>query len=118
MLTQPQQDELRVQLAAMREVLEERLKALVQETQPVSLDQAVGRLTRIDMIQQQQMASGQQQRLETELRQVYTALDRLARNQYGWCLRCREPIAYERLKIRPITILCYDCQQASEVRPS
>jgi hypothetical protein len=45
----------------MRLFLEERLKVLHQETIPVSLDQAVGRLTRIDMIQQQHMASGQQQ---------------------------------------------------------
>ncbi len=61
MLREPQQDQLRAQLVAMRLFLEERLKVLHQETIPVSLDQAVGRLTRIDMIQQQHMASGQQQ---------------------------------------------------------
>lgn len=115
MLTEQQREELSAQLVAMRLLFEKRLRDLHQETRPVSLDQAVGRLTRIDMIQQQQMASGQQQRLDTELRQVAAAIERLSQNQYGVCLRCRDPISYERLKIRPITILCYECQHTSEV---
>lgn len=36
----------------------------------MSLDQPIGRLTRMDAIQQQQMALGRQQRVEGELQQV------------------------------------------------
>lgn len=114
MLSEPQQDQLRAQLLGMRRLLEERLQVLRQETLPVSLDQAVGRLARIDMIQQQQMASGQQQRLNVELRQVEAAMDRLSQKQFGLCVQCRNPIPFERLKIRPVTILCHQCQQDSE----
>ena len=116
MLTDQQYEKLRCQLAAMRATLESRLQDLHREAQPVSLELAVGRLTRMDMIQQQRMAAGQQQRLETELRQVMAATNRFERNQYGFCLSCRGPIPYERLKIRPVTALCYDCQQANEAR--
>jgi len=68
----------------------------------------------MDAIQQQHMAAGQQRRLEAELRQVVAALGRIERSEYGTCLRCKEPISVERLKIRPVTMLCYECQSSLE----
>lgn len=69
-LTDQQRDELRQQLLASRLSLEERSQTAAQDTQPVSLDQPIGQLTRMDAIQQQQMALGQQQRVEGELQRV------------------------------------------------
>lgn len=109
-LTEQQQADLRQQLLAMRMALEERTHMSAQETQPVSLDQPIGRLTRMDAIQQQHMALGQQQRVDRELQQIHAALRRLDEQKYGFCLRCKESIPYGRLKIRPTTTLCYACQ--------
>jgi len=109
-LTEQQRELLHRQLSEVRQTLGARLSDAAREQQPVSLDQPIGRLTRMDAIQQQQMALGQQRRIETELQQVKAALERLDRQLYGLCLRCRNAIPYERLKIRPTTTLCYECQ--------
>ena len=115
-LTDPQRTHLRQQLMSRRLALEARSQASTQDTQPVSLDQPIGRLTRMDAIQQQQMALGRQLRVEGELQQVIAALHRLDQQRYGLCLRCREAIPYERLVIRPTATLCHECQCELETR--
>jgi DnaK suppressor protein len=108
--------ELRAILEGHRRDLEARLRVARSETQPVSLDLPIGRLSRMDALQQQSMAVGQQRRMEQELRQITAALQRLEREEYGCCLRCGESIAYERLIVRPVSTLCVSCQEASEPR--
>jgi DnaK suppressor protein len=115
-LTDQQRADLQQQLLAMRSALKARAQASTEETRPVSLDQPIGRLTRMDAIQQQQMALGQQHRVEQELQQVEAALQRLEQNRYGSCLRCRNDIPSERLTVRPITTLCFECQGELETR--
>ncbi len=116
MLTAEQKEALRKQLLGIREALENRSQANAEDAQPVSLDQPIGRLTRMDAMQQQQMALSQQQRVAQELQQVEAALGRLDRQRYGMCLRCQEIIPYERLVLRPAVTLCYDCQCELETR--
>lgn len=109
-LTDQQRDELRGLLDEQRGNLERLLSEFRTHAQPVGLDLPIGRLSRMDAVQQQQMAAGQQRRLEQELQQILAALGRLDQLRYGFCLRCLEPIPYGRLLIRPTTTLCYDCQ--------
>jgi DnaK suppressor protein len=107
-LTDQQREVLRRQLLAMRVALQERSQAARENARPVSPDPAIGRLTRMDAIQQQQMALGQQ---------INTALRRLGQDRYGLCLRCHEAIGFERLKARPTTTLCRECQEGLENTP-
>lgn len=109
-LTDEQRAALQQQLMAMRLALTQRSDAAVEDTRPVSLDQPIGRLTRMDAMQQQQMAIGQQQRIGQELQQIEAALQRLDDNRYGYCLRCKDDIPYDRLRVRPTTTLCVHCQ--------
>ncbi len=103
-------------LKTQRLDIEQRLAALRTETQPVGLDLPIGRLSRMDAMQQQEMAAGQQRRIEQELQQIVSALDRLERYRYGLCFQCHEALPYQRLAIRPTTMLCYECQVQREAR--
>ena len=106
---------LRARLEAQREELETQLAAGDDASRPVELDQqSVGRVSRIDAIQQQQIALAGREQTESRLRLVRRALERCARDEYGYCLRCGEAIAVARLEARPFVELCVDCQAASE----
>ncbi len=113
-LTDIQRGLLREKLLAMRVTLKERSDAAAEETRPVSLDQPIGRLTRMDAIQQQHMALGQVQRLAQERQAIEAALGRIAQDRYGLCVRCESEIPYERLTVRPTSPLCLDCQSSLE----
>ena len=78
---------------------------------PVQLDQqSVGRLSRMDAMQQQSMDVAREERRQTRLAALATARRRIDSDDYGYCLGCGEEIAEARLKIDPAVTLCVDCQ--------
>lgn len=81
---------------------------------PVALDQqSVGRLSRIDAMQVQAMAHATRQRRVQERQRIEAALERIASGDYGYCVRCGNDIAPERLKADPAAPFCRGCVDAS-----
>ncbi len=105
------------QIAALKTLMRERqaeLKALDEEaagwSDTVELDQqSVGRLSRMDAMQQQEMARAEARRRTSDLARIDIALKRIEEDEYGWCAECGEPIAYKRLEIDPAAALCVTC---------
>lgn len=76
----------------------------------VELDQTrVGRLSRMDALQGQAMSQETQRRRAIELQKITAALKRIADDEYGYCLKCGEPIGAGRLKVDPAAPLCVHC---------
>lgn len=113
-LTPAQREELRLDLEALRDALEEALGQAREGARPVSLDNPIGRVSRVDALQQQAMAQANRRSLELRLGQVRQALAAVAEGEYGICRKCEEPIAHRRLKSRPETPFCLDCQRSRE----
>jgi DnaK suppressor protein len=107
-LTSAQEDELIADLRALRSELAELLGA-AHGTEVVELTSAVGRVSRIDAIQQQAMAQEQLRRHEQRAKVVAVALKTVEQGDYGFCKKCGEPIGYGRLKARPETPCCVIC---------
>jgi DnaK suppressor protein len=84
--------------------------------QPVSLDEPIGRLSRMDAIQQQSMVQANRCTALTRLARIEAALRRYADNEYGLCLECDEPIGYARLMAQPEAPFCISCQGSRETR--
>ncbi|WP_170472715.1 TraR/DksA family transcriptional regulator [Ruegeria arenilitoris] len=76
----------------------------------VELDQqAVGRLSRMDALQNQAMAKAQQARRDVETRRLQTALSRIAEGEYGYCEDCGDLIARGRLELDLAASKCVSC---------
>jgi DnaK suppressor protein len=76
----------------------------------VTLDQSsVGRLSRMDAMQQQAMARGMQERLATRQRKLEAALARIDAGTFGRCCQCDAEIDPERLEGDPAAVFCVDC---------
>ncbi len=89
------------------EALSSTLKAA---TATVTLDQtSVGRLSRMDAIQGQQMALESERRRQLEIRNIKAALKRIASDDFGYCLNCGEEIPEGRLTINPAVRHCVEC---------
>lgn len=115
-LTAAERDELRRDLLALCESLASTLAGLDAGAQVVDLDAPIGRLSRMDALQQQSMAKANRQSMTARLTQAQAALHRMDDDEYGYCRACDEPIAYKRLKARPETPFCLACQAAAEHR--
>ena len=109
-LTGAQASELEQKLAALRDELKHLLDTTQDATRPVDLDEPIGRLTRMDAIQQQSMSAANRRSHEIRLRQVAQALGAIEQEKFGFCRRCDDPIGYKRLSARPESPYCLDCQ--------
>ncbi len=49
--------------------------------------------------------------LESSLRDIEAALDRIKKGTYGICKYCHKPISKERLLIRPVSSACIECKK-------
>ena len=77
---------------------------------PVTLDQqSVGRLSRMDAMQQQSMDLAKEERRAQRLAILTAALKRMEGGEFGYCLRCGEDIPPARLDVDPAVTLCVDC---------
>jgi len=116
-LTDEQVEELQGDLVELRRSLADALAAGRESSKPVALDQSsVGRLSRMDAMQVQQVAKANLRSCELRTQLVAQALRLVSEGEYGYCRRCEEPIGYSRLKARPETPFCLSCQGAIEKR--
>ena len=79
---------------------------------PVSPDKAIGRLSRLDSMQIQEMAKDAQRRREKRIQDLRKALERMDAGIYGTCDKCSEWIDYERLKVQPEAVICGACARS------
>ncbi len=108
-------DAARRQLFDLRQRLQAEDAGSADARAPVALDQAaVGRLSRMDAMQQQQMALAEQRRRQQTLKRIEAALRRVEDGSYGECIACGEPIAEARLRMDPAIDLCLACASARE----
>lgn len=76
----------------------------------VELDQqAVGRLSRMDALQNQAMARAGQARREAQRKRLEAALSRIDEGEFGYCEDCGEAIAVGRLEFDPSITRCVSC---------
>ena len=93
----------KAELLALSEISQESRKA-------VELDQtSVGRVSRIDAIQSQAMALANERNRAGEMARIDSALARLERGDFGFCIVCDEKIAPKRLEFDPSLPTCITC---------
>ena len=75
----------------------------------VELDTSIGRLSRMDAMQNQQMAMELRRRKKNQLLQITNALNRIEQGSYGQCGLCQQPISEDRLEAFPEIVTCVNC---------
>lgn len=119
MLDHSELDEARLrQLAERLEQLEAELELELSRTAddaaPVDVAAPIGRLSRMDAIQQQKMSLAAREQQRLRLSRVRMARDAMAKGEYGVCRVCDEDIALPRLEVRPESLVCMACQEKRE----
>lgn len=109
-LTESQTEELRALLETLRLEVERELQASTADARPVDLGLSIGRLSRMDALQQQHMALARRQRVQVRLQQIRAALEHIESGSYGACALCGEAIGFARLRARPEAQVCRECQ--------
>lgn len=82
----------------------------VEGQKTVTLDQqSVGRLSRMDALQQQAMAKATQGRRDVARNRISLALTRIDQGEFGYCSECGDEISVKRLELDPTVPRCISC---------
>lgn len=110
-MDQEQQQRFRSIIRQRLEAITAGLEAGAEATEPIAPDAAIGRLSRLDSMQMQQIALAGQRRLKEERARLQEAQRRIDAGTYGRCPLCGDDIAGERLEYQPDAVTCVPCLQ-------
>jgi len=103
-------EDLRNELKRQLKRLERSMAVTDEAARPVELDQqSVGRLSRMDSLQNQHMSQNLQERERVRYGAIKAALERMDRGEYGVCTECGGIIDPGRLFVVPEAEHCPDC---------
>lgn len=78
-------------------------------TGAISPDDAIGRISRMDAINNKSVNEASLRQAEIKLKNLERALEKLDDKDFGICLKCKKPIPVGRIMIRPESVLCVNC---------
>ncbi len=107
-------EQYRQTLLELRDSLQEVASAASESSATVELDQSrVGRVSRMDALQSQQMALENNRRRDLQLQKIQGALTRIDNSDFGICFVCGEEINSRRLQADPTHTRCIGCANQS-----
>ena len=78
-------------------------------TKPVAPDDAIGRISRMDAINNKSVTEASLRQAEEKLHNLERVLSRVGTSDFGICIKCGKAIPEGRLIYRPESLTCVDC---------
>ncbi len=85
------------------------VSSLEEMSKPVSPDDSIGRLTRMEALGSQGISEANLRSSRSRLSMLHSALERIDDPEFGICIECEEPIPTGRLLIMPESRKCVHC---------
>ncbi|MCP3874358.1 MAG: conjugal transfer protein TraR [Desulfobacteraceae bacterium] len=102
----------------LKQIMHQKIQNLKQQVEtfknlskPVSPDNAIGRLTRMEAINSKSINAASLEKAKQTLETLKHSVNRLDSPEFGMCNNCEEPIPFKRLLIMPESNLCVACVQ-------
>ena len=78
-------------------------------TKPVEPDCAIGRISRMDAINNQSVTQASLRLAEDKLKKLNIVLSKIGDKDFGLCMKCRQSIPLARILFRPESMFCVNC---------
>ena len=95
-------------LQTKKEIVHE-IEELEIKTAPIAPDCSLGRLTRLDAMQEKSLNQAVLEKAKIRLNKIGFVLTKIDGEDYGQCSICEEEIPYGRLCIVPESTICVSC---------
>ena len=111
-----QKAELKENIIEKIKVIKENITSYKLLTKPISPDNAIGRLTRMEAINSKSINEAALRKAKDTLSKLEHSLTKIDNPDFGLCRKCEEPIPYARLMILPETDLCVQCAENAHLQ--
>lgn len=102
-------EEIRLKIESEIQKTEKDIVALVDLTQPISPENAIGRISRMDAINNKSINDASLLKSREKLKNLEFALDKLGSADFGICIKCKGPIPVGRIMLIPQAKKCVKC---------
>ena len=104
-------DKTEIKTTIEQEILktEKSIQDYKELTKPISPNDAIGRVSRMDAINNKSVNEASLRQAEIKLNNLKRVLSKIDDADFGICLKCKQPIPVGRLLIRPESLLCVNC---------
>ena len=85
------------------------VKEYQELTKPIAPDVAIGRISRMDAINNKSITEAALRQAEEKLRNLQRVLSKIDDKDFGLCLKCHKRIPLGRILIRPESLYCVNC---------
>ena len=90
---------------------EEAILDYKESTKPISPENAIGRVSRMDAINNKSVVEAALRKAEEKLNKLKLVLNKVDDADFGICIRCGEPIPFGRVLLMPQSRNCVRCAQ-------
>ncbi len=104
-----EKDEVKLKLLEEISKTEELIEEYKELTKPVAPDVAIGRISRMDAINNKSVNEASLRQTETKLQNLKRVLSMYGTADFGRCLKCKTEIPPGRILIRPESLYCVNC---------
>lgn len=87
----------------------EEVSQLKEFTKPIAPENAIGRISRMDAINNRSVNEAALRLLEDKVKKIESALQRINDMDFGICRKCKNSIPEGRLLLLPGATLCVNC---------
>lgn len=90
---------------------EKQVKEYSEMTKPVEPENAIGRISRMDAINNKSVTEAALRKAKQTLDNLYEALKKVDSPEFGICMVCKKPIPAGRILIMPQALVCVSCSR-------
>ena len=108
-MTSEEKAQIQARAERKREDLLDRIAEYRELTKPIPPHDAIGRVSRMDAINNRSVNEAALRQLEKELDQLDKAMTRMRDEKYGKCMACGDDIPLGRLMLMPGATRCVRC---------
>ncbi|MGB4845013.1 MAG: TraR/DksA C4-type zinc finger protein [Ferruginibacter sp.] len=108
-MTAAERQEIKAAINRKIKTTEEAIAEYKEMTKPVAPDVAIGRISRMDAINNKSVMEAALREAEAKLKKLQTAAEKIDDKDFGICTKCKGEIPVGRLKIMPGSTTCVRC---------
>jgi len=105
MSTEPQRSRLKEAISKTQL----KVRRYEEMTQPIAPDNAIGRVSRMDAINNKSVMEAALRKAQQRLEGLQRHLDQLGSQEFGKCQKCGENIPFARILLAPESSFCVNC---------
>ena len=108
-MTPKEIQEIKEKIDSEKEKTQKEISDYKELTKPIAPDCAIGRVSRMDAINNKAIYDNALRKAENKLRNLEYVITQLEKSDFGLCAKCNSKIPIQRIIIMPQSRLCVNC---------